>query len=239
MGERFICGNYDVSSYNDVAHFDDADGCGSEFTAKQYLADHIRTAHLKLPSLLNANRLKTSGSDIETDDDDEYMDDDFIDDEDDEEPKRKAKRRDRKAKPDVVGDLIGTSYANDPRRKIPCPVFQCQHRFMREYDLQVHLRTLHEGWTPDMGPALPDFNTGAAFQYPEPSMGTFGMTSVNSYAQPSMNSYDDSAADIDWELQRRALEGGAFWVGGDDKAREHEGDLEWDQDAKEMRRLIG
>lgn len=49
-------------------------------------------------------------------------------------------------------------------------------------------------------------------------------------------------ADIDWELQRRALEnGGAFWIGAEEAQnnfREDPAD-EWTQEEMEMRRLVG
>ena len=48
-------------------------------------------------------------------------------------------------------------------------------------------------------------------------------------------------ADIDWELQRRALEGGAFWIGAEeaqDNFREDPAD-EWTQEEMELRRLVG
>lgn len=48
-------------------------------------------------------------------------------------------------------------------------------------------------------------------------------------------------ADIDWELQRRALEGGIFWVGAEEAHDDIRGNLgdEWTQEELEMRRLIG
>jgi general transcription factor IIIA len=48
-------------------------------------------------------------------------------------------------------------------------------------------------------------------------------------------------ADIDWELQRRALEGGAFWIGADEMQKSFRGEAvdEWTQEEMEMRRLVG
>jgi general transcription factor IIIA len=48
-------------------------------------------------------------------------------------------------------------------------------------------------------------------------------------------------ADIDWELQRRALEGGAFWIGAEEVQKSFRGDAvdEWTQEEMEMRRLVG
>lgn len=49
-------------------------------------------------------------------------------------------------------------------------------------------------------------------------------------------------ADIDWELQQRALEGGgAFWIGAEEEQNNFRGDQadEWTQEEMEMRRLVG
>jgi general transcription factor IIIA len=48
-------------------------------------------------------------------------------------------------------------------------------------------------------------------------------------------------ADIDWELQRRALEGGAFWIGAEEPQNNFREDPaeEWTQEEMEMRRLVG
>jgi general transcription factor IIIA len=244
MGERFICGNFDVSSYPDLSQFDDDDGCGSDFVSKQYLVDHIRTSHLGLPSVLNANRKKASSiSDIETDDGDEYIAEDFSDGEEEQysEPKRTTKRASKaKSKSSTIDDLIGVSYENDPKRKTPCPVLNCPYRFIRNYDLQVHLRTSHQDWVPTFEtPFPPSFNTDTSFQYPEPSMDTYVMGPECSYAEASMSNFIEPNADIEWELQRQAMEGGAFWVGSDDSPSKDYVDQEWTQEVEEMRRLIG
>ncbi|KAE9379119.1 hypothetical protein N431DRAFT_434125 [Stipitochalara longipes BDJ] len=48
-------------------------------------------------------------------------------------------------------------------------------------------------------------------------------------------------ADMDWEIQRRALEGGAFWIGAEEAENNFGGNPadEWKQEEMEMRRLVG
>ncbi|PMD36558.1 hypothetical protein L207DRAFT_515079 [Hyaloscypha variabilis F] len=48
-------------------------------------------------------------------------------------------------------------------------------------------------------------------------------------------------ADIDWELQRRTLEGGAFWIGAEEAENNFRGDPadDWTREEMEMRRLVG
>ncbi len=248
MGERYICGTFDVSAYPDVAIFKLSDGCGNDFSSKHALVDHTRTAHLGLPTVTNAYKKKAPASKVEpdddTDDDDEYMNEDIINDEEYVEPKKKAKKRGAKTKTSAVEDLLGLSYNNDPKRNIICPVLDCPYRFMRDYDLQVHMRTAHQGWTQNMNSIFPSHANH--LQYPEPSIDsfattpTFVTTPTGNDAGALMDTYAQAeAADFNWELQRQALEGGAFWVGADERVFDGGPDQEWNQDAEEMRRLIG
>jgi general transcription factor IIIA len=229
MGERYICGTFDLSSHPDVEDFDPADSCGKDFVSKVNLIDHIRTAHLGLPSAVNANRKKNvadSDDFIETDED-EYI----------ERPKKNTKRRAKKAKATEIDQLLGT----DPNRNIFCLIPTCSHKFIRDYDLQVHLRTVHESMDPDPSLAFPDFES--AFQFPGDDQGIGPGLAEGMGGEEGREEMDASynQADIDWELQRRALEGGAFWIGADEEVQNDfgGGEDEWTQGEMEMRRLVG
>ena len=244
MGERFICGTFDFSTYPEFANFDSEDGCGDDFASKASLMDHIRTAHLGLKSIVNANRKKTRFNDgavdfEDTEDDcvdpaDGHGDDDYV-------PTLKKSKRGKRAKPSLVEELSGIH----PRRTIPCLLPTCQDMFIRNYDLDVHMRTAH--------PLLPaDISTSFAApvdQFPYPvdfdmshmamDMGGVGPTFGGALEQP-LPGFQDDQNDFSWELQRQALEGGAFWVGADIGSGDF-GDTqdEWTQEEEEMRRLIG
>ncbi|KAE8448148.1 hypothetical protein EG329_009752 [Mollisiaceae sp. DMI_Dod_QoI] len=227
MGERYICGSFDISAYPDLDDFDDSMGCEKDFVSKVNLVDHIRTAHLGRSSVVNANRKQKTESD-----------DDFIDDDEDDEyaePKKKSRRKNKKWKASEMDKLLGMSYAADPKRTIPCHAPGCPHMFTREYDLQIHMQSAHPFEAPGFDPATPGFSGSIQYSEPELNMGIAEPDSGVLH-QPEIT-YDQ--ADIDWELQRRALEGGPFWVGADDAGNAFQNQDDWTQEQLEMRRLIG
>lgn len=226
MGERYICGSFDVSAFPDVSHFESSDGCGTDFVSKANLVDHIRTAHLKLPSLINANRIKSVKTEPE---DDGYV------------PPKKSKKKSKKQKASAMDELLGMSYAADPKRTIPCIAPGCPHMFTRDYDLQVHLQSAHPYEAPSYDPASSTFNTNFLVPESEPNVGMGTGFTIDPALDPQLYQpgvmYDQ--ADIDWELQRQALEGGPFWVGADQAGNAFQNPDEWTQEQLEMRRLIG
>jgi general transcription factor IIIA len=204
-GERYICGTFDVSTVLDLSSWPTQDGCGNDFVSKANLEDHVRTAHLGLPSLINSKRRKPHPA---TDDDDE-------------DPDAPRKRRTGKTPyepPSAFDDLTGAAYDDDERRTLPCTVPGCRHRFMREYDLQVHMRTKqHRPASASVDEAVTP--GGAPLQDPEGDPGAV---------------YD--AGYGDWEIPGQDLGDEAFWIGADGA----DGMLQdqWVQDELEMRRLI-
>lgn len=163
------------------------------------------------------------------------LDLDFIDDEDDEfVPTMKKKRKTRK-KYNVIDELLGDSYTADPSRNIDCLEPGCAHKFTREYDLEVHMRTVHSHSHPEpsmLDPTLP-VHTGAITPTPAPdNMPVF----PDVFTAPAPEEFLDNGMeeDIDWALQRQALEGGPFWVGD---GMMPSGD-NWGMEEQEMRRLI-
>lgn len=127
MGERFICGEADVSETKGLGAFTPDAGCGKDFVSKQFLEDHIRIAHLGQKSLVNGKRAKNN---IPVEDDL----DGFIDDEDADGPrtrKRKPKKRGLTAIEKLTGERAGQPPPNavsQPTlrsgRQFPAPVLQ-------------------------------------------------------------------------------------------------------------------
>ena len=260
-GVRYICGTFDVSKSPDLAAFDTEDACGKDFVSKANLEDHIRTAHLGLPSQVNANRKKFAPN---SDDEDEGEDGDFRSDDDNNKKKSTRGRKGKQQKPSAIDELLGISYAADARRNIPCLLpSSCAHLFIRVYDLQQHMRSKHRLSTPE----IEDLALQAAEQqkfgfFPEAADGD-GDAATDAAANGE--AYDDGGveafgaaqqldldldldamygpADVDWEMQRRALEDGPFWVGaaadgGGGGGMQNVMD-QWPQDELEMRKLIG
>ncbi|KAK0113038.1 Strongly-conserved Zn-finger binding protein (TFIIIA) [Cadophora gregata] len=244
MGQRFICGTFDLSTYSELANFVTEDGCGDDFVSKASLMDHIRTAHLGLKSLVNANRKKSSSEQALYHQDSEYdcMDPANGCGEDDYAHTLRKSKRGKSAKPSLVDELSGI----DPRRTIPCLVPTCQDMFIRNYDLDVHMRTAHPFVPAAIDPGL----AGPSNQFPYPSVDfdlshmTIDVGDVEQILdrnlQQPLPGLEDDQADFNWEFQRQALEGGPFWVGADTGVGDFEGNLdEWTQEEEEMRGLIG
>jgi general transcription factor IIIA len=219
IGERYICGTFDVCNIPDLAPFDTSNGCGKDFVSKANLEDHVRTAHLGLPSVINAKRKRSIP--VPDDDDDEYN------------PAGTSRKR-RKGKkifeqPSAFDELTGAVYDDDERRTIPCTVPGCRHKFMREYDLEVHLRTKQHN--PPATSANMESNTASMADQAFLSRGLI----EEDGAEANLGGMY-SPAFTDWEMQEQALAGGPFWVGADAMA----GSLpdQWAQDEMDMRRLI-
>jgi general transcription factor IIIA len=201
-GERFICCTFDISDQPDVGHFNTADACGKDFVSKASLVDHLRTAHLGLPSTVNANRQKSRVSkdhEFETDNDEEEDEEG----EEDEPPKRHPKKRGWKTQPGGMNDMPANA---------------------------------------DSNPSFSAFED--AFQLPEGdgqgySPGFVGGMGMEEGREAIDALYDQ--ADIDWEIQRRSLEGGAFWIGAEEAQNDfRDGPTdEWTQEEMEIRRLVG
>jgi general transcription factor IIIA len=120
--------------------------------------------------------------------------------------KANKKRRDKAAEP--VDRLTGAAYEHDPARNIPCLVEGCSWMFTRDFDLGLHLASKHK-------------------------LSPHGIPIEDDRAEID-RMYDQ--ADLEWEAQRKAEEGGPFWFGAEEQMRETED--EWTNEEIEMRRLI-
>ncbi|RDL40546.1 uncharacterized protein BP5553_00525 [Venustampulla echinocandica] len=136
------------------------------------------------------------------------------------------KTRTPKPKPSAIDELMGNSYAADPKRNIPCLAPTCLHKFIRDYDLQVHMRTAHNSFPGDPSMEIDTDFAGLPL----------GESSNEGVATPEMGDPLCGTPDIDWELQRRALEGGPFWVGATNPSTPNQDS--WKQEEAEMRQLI-
>lgn len=117
--KRFVCGAVDPSNLKKVGDWDGAGACGTSFTSKSNLEEHIRIAHLGLKR--TQKRKRTTGEDdiVETG------------------PPAK------KAPISSLLRLTGSGYENESGRYIPCLLPSCPYRFMRMYDLSIHLSHRH------------------------------------------------------------------------------------------------
>ncbi|KAK3057766.1 hypothetical protein LTR09_000841 [Extremus antarcticus] len=135
----FVCGQFDLLgdqySRERVPGWTGNNGCGSSFTSKASLEGHVRTQHLDLLPLRKPAREKkgTRGKKAKAEMAD-FVDSPMeLDQPDESGPMRN----------DALSQLTGHAYAE--YRPIACLDSSCTVRFLREYDLQLHMRTKH-GW---------------------------------------------------------------------------------------------
>jgi general transcription factor IIIA len=219
-GERFICGTFDVSDQVEFQDFFNEDGCGRDFTSKASLLDHVRIAHLGLPSKTNASHSdRTSVIDMGMDG---WKDGKHT------EPVPKSKKS-RKSKVSAIDELIGSSYDADPYRRILCPFTSCPKKFIRDYDLQVHLRTPHPPLTLDTIPELAASN----------GMSPFEQSDIYENVDREEMNRIHGLADNSWRQQQESgVDDGNFWFGADEETRESQYPDLWAHDDLEMRALI-
>ncbi|KAK5018179.1 hypothetical protein LTR39_001133, partial [Cryomyces antarcticus] len=115
--KRFVCGQLDSSMSKKISGWNGQNACGRGFGTKANLEEHIRTQHMGLPGTAKtkSKKDKTSDSTVSA-----------------QVPRASALAR-----------LTGAGYAEESGRDIACVLPPCPHRFLREYDLEVHLQAKH------------------------------------------------------------------------------------------------
>lgn len=113
-GKQFVCGEVDPNVLNNIGDWNGSDACGEALKSKANLEKHIRGVHLGL------------------------------------EPSGKAKKKGRRSLAGRLGLTHQastltklTGYGTDGKRVIFCLVQGCNHRFIRDYDLEIHLQSQH------------------------------------------------------------------------------------------------
>lgn len=202
---RFSCGGVDPSTLSQVANWDGTNPCGKSLTTKASLEEHIRTAHQGLP------------------------------------PSRKTKRQTkhaifdepaRKHQVSVLTRLTGTGYEEESGRYIPCLVVGCSHRFLREYDLEIHLQSRHG--LADLGVREMMDQEGLYSRQTLQGTPTFA-TKQDVDAEMALDMQSDNDVGVaDYE---GALKVDDFWAGGQ-SYHDRADDGEWLRDELEMRCLI-
>ncbi|KAB2570113.1 Transcription factor IIIA [Lasiodiplodia theobromae] len=117
--DKWICGETDMSSSKkDHIKEWNGEGCGRGFSSKGNLEEHIQTQHLGM----KATRKKKKPA---------------------KDPNAPKKSRSREAKVPMATRLTGIDYNDATGRRITCLFDDCENRFYRDYDLQVHLEAVH------------------------------------------------------------------------------------------------
>lgn len=209
---RFVCGGIEPSTLSQVADWDQKNSCGKALTTKASMEEHIRTAHLGFaPSRKRTKQTKYGVSDEDA----------------------------RKNRVSILTRLTGTGYEESSGRDIPCLVVGCNHRFLREYDLEVHLRSRH-GLT-GLGLRETLMDEGRLYNrqtlQERPKFAT--MQDVDDKGARDRHVEDDVSVDYGHQetLGAGALRAGDFWLGGQ-SCHDRGESGEWVGDELEMRYLI-
>ncbi|MCJ1382809.1 Strongly-conserved Zn-finger binding protein (TFIIIA) [Xylographa soralifera] len=212
----FVCGTAEISSLNKVEGWQGTDACGRAFATKANLVEHIRTAHLGLD---HSRKGKASS---------------------------KISEGKKKQKASTVGRLSGTAYDEESHRNISCLQSNCDFRFSREYDLEIHMQSKHgladfeiqllrpvrDGHGPSTSGYTLAFERDNADVEAERALDEqFGIASLNESGD------EEREKDLAEALEEAAARGGQFWLGGPFDER-NVGD-DWYAEEQDMRRLIG
>ncbi|KAI4240825.1 MAG: hypothetical protein L6R40_004939 [Gallowayella cf. fulva] len=203
--KKYVCGEVPPKSLNNVEGWDGVNACGRALSTKGSLQNHIRTTHLGM----GRRRRKPAGK------------------------SRDDSSNDHSNTSNLM-KLTGAGYDDDSRRHIDCLFPQCNFRFVRDYDLQIHLLSRHGLTEAD----AETFVTG--------TKGEIGPMSASSSAFPEdlmqeIISKNQDAVDIQGheDIDDALFTGeGRFWIGDGLHDTDARGDDEWVRDEREMRAVI-
>jgi general transcription factor IIIA len=139
--------------------------------------------------------------------------------------RKKTEPKIRNAKPSALDELLGTAYENDERRTFKCVMPDCPKKFIREFDLNNHIRNKHPLLMSEVDHVDEDFDAGAGVNFG-------GVSAEEDEALQTLSDH----AEVDWASQGLEFATGKFWIGADDGMfEEHD---QWATEEMEMRRLI-
>ena len=115
-GKRFICGEFELRKLKNISDWNGSDACGEALRSKANLEKHIRAVHLGLDPSGKANK---NGE------------------------KNSIRRSGQTPQVSTLTRLTGLGYEIESGRFIRCLIHDCDHRFVREYDLEIHLQSQH------------------------------------------------------------------------------------------------
>ena len=208
---RFVCRRIDLSTLSQVTNWTGMNSCGKALTTKAALEEHIRTAHQGLAPSPKAQRQTKHG----------------ISD---------GSARGRGMS--ILTRLTGADYGEDSGRNISCLVMGCHRRFVREYDLEIHLQSCH-GLA---GLGVQEMLMGQEELYSQQTLQgltTFATKQDVDAEQGLDMRFDDDIGGIGHEqtLGAEPSRGGDSWL-EEQSYQDRENSDEWLRDELEMRYLI-
>ena len=208
-GKRFVCGTIDPKTLNNVEEWDGLNTCGEALTSKKNLERHIRAVHLGLGPFGKPKREKGE----------------------------KSGKSAHAKQVSTLTRLTGSGYEAESGRDIACVIRGCKHRFLRAYDLEVHLQIRHGLAHPESQAILTERKS-----YIRPSLRGRPIFATREEIEAERAFSMESGRDITMGNTEESLEAGAigngkFWLGGEPTQMEHSSD-EWLQDELDMKSLV-
>lgn len=152
----------------------------------------------------------------------------------------KTEETNKTTMPTALQELTGTAYLSDERRTIACYMPKCFHKFIRDYDLQNHLRSAHRLTTPVIDEIVGSRVPNVVPEDPTVSNIVNSEHSVLGYTSSTMDDLiEDSVPGENWpsETPQSAAQT-PYWIGADDEPQQGGQADPWAEEEKEMRRLI-
>ena len=206
-----VCGEPDRSTFGQVAIWNATDSRGTASIPNASLEEHLRTTHQGLPpSHVHMRRTKHGVSHEQA----------------------------RKHQVSIFTRLTGAGYEESSGRNIPCLVIGCNHRFLRLYDLEIHLRSRHGVTGLELRGTLLDEGRLSSRQTLQGTPKLAAKHEADPEKAVEIQPDDDiGVGDHEGYLGAGALRGGDSWFGGHLYHDRGHSD-EWLRDELEMRFLI-
>jgi general transcription factor IIIA len=187
VGKRFVCGVVDVKTMNHIEDWDGSNACGEASTSKRNLERHIRTAHLGLEDFGKSRKKEKRGS---------------------------LDQPAQKNQVSTLTRLTGSGYEDESGRNITCLIQDCDHRFYREYDLEIHLQSRHGLADLEVQEVLEE---GKLYGRSSLQGAPIFATEQDIEAEKAFDrkfGKDVAMDDFDESLEGGGLKDGGFWLGG-------------------------
>ena len=172
-----MCGQIELKKLKNVKDWNGQNSCGRDFASKAGLEDHIRTQH---QGLVGKPRRKESRDQPNT--------------------------HQENGGASGIAMLTGVDYGGETGRDIYCIVSTCPYRFYRNYDLEIHLESMHAMPPADVTEAITEYNalSGGPFwiggieqdeEFVTQGIRPLDAQSISDGNAPLLDSFDDGATE--------------------------------------------
>lgn len=208
--KSFVCGEIALSSMKNLGDWNGENACGQALSTKANLVEHIRTIHMGLDHSRKGKNKPKVGN-------------------------RKGGSS-RKQEASALTRLTGSGYGDETGRNIPCVFSDCDFRFLRKYDLEIHLETCHGLAYHEVQDFMLERKT--SISYPIWEGAPAYATAEDLEADRALDAQFDADFGFDaGETLQNEAKGGEFWLGGQLLETVNDED-DWLRDKMEMDQLV-